>query len=237
MCAHPQQLQDLRPVHMWQMCAARGSAAQVLHPADQNGKLGIIICQGFSPGLDSTCQRKCYWWLSDLSLHCSGLEADSNHSLLDLCAKQDSLWSYGHWEAATLVCLPEQHVWSSKPVVWHKLHTNNSELVSLKQLASRYPLRIIVGTEQQTWALPCTSELCSTKSRSAILQKNISFIHLLVSHSRPMYWISISISVVPFWKLLNHSAANKNLAFQSINCCYFWCYWSLLDSVVEECWY
>lgn len=35
------------------MNAARDSAAQVLHPADQNGKLGVIIRQGSSPGLDS----------------------------------------------------------------------------------------------------------------------------------------------------------------------------------------
>lgn len=76
------------------------------------------------------------------------------------------------------------------------------------------------------------NELCSTKSGSAKLQKKISFIHLLVSHSRPTYWISIRISFVLFWKLLNHSAANTNLAFQSINCCYFCCYWSLLDRVL-----
>lgn len=123
--------------------------------------------------------------------------------------------------------LPWSAVLTSKSRIWNLWFSVNTNVPTLSSLH----LWITVGTELQNWASPW-NELCSTKSGSAKLQKKISFIHLLVSHSRPTYWISIRISFVLFWKLLNHSAANTNLAFQSINCCYFCCYWSLLDRVL-----
>lgn len=60
--------------------SAHDSVAQVLLPANQNGKplrhhsSGLFSRVGFN-GMFDFCQHKCYWWLSDLSLHCSGWEA------------------------------------------------------------------------------------------------------------------------------------------------------------------
>lgn len=111
--------------------------------------------------------------------------------------------------------------------LWNLWFTVNATLTSLwaiciseQQLRAHFLQWLTVGMELQNWALPW-SELRCTKSISRLLQKKILFIHLMVSRSRPMYWISISISFVLFWKPLNHSAPNKNLTFQSISRCYF----------------
>lgn len=76
------------------MDPARDSAAQVLHPVDQNGNLGVIMHQGSSPGLDSMEPlTSVNINVTDGSVICPSTvlaEADNNHSLLDLCEEQDS---------------------------------------------------------------------------------------------------------------------------------------------------
>lgn len=131
--------------------------------------------------------------------------------------ERDSLWSDIYREAAALGVPPRPEL-----ETWFSINAKLTSLwaTRISQLF-RFPQWIMVGRELQNRALPW-SELCYTKSISPILQEKRYYLFIRCwSHSRPMYWISIRISFVLFWKLLNHAAASKNLPFQSMNCCYF----------------
>lgn len=166
-------------------------------PSPCRPNLGAIIRQGSSPGLDSV-ER-----LTSVNINVTDgslpplLWPRGWQPSLSPGPLKSQIYYGGIWTGKQL---PWSAVLTSKSRVWNLWFSVNTKVATLSSLH----LWITVGTELQNWASP-RNELCSTKSGSAKPQKKISFIHLLVSHSRPTYWISIRISFVLFWKLLNHS--------------------------------
>lgn len=129
-----------------------------------SGLLSRVACNGRF----DFCDHKCYRWLSDLCLHCSGWEATIARFSWK-SEERDSLWSDIYREAAALACQPDL---SLKP--WFSINAKLTSLwatrISEQQLNPRFPQWIMVGRELQNPALPW-SELCYTKSISPILQE------------------------------------------------------------------
>lgn len=115
-------------------------------PTGRHHSSGLFSRVGFNGTFDF-CQPKCYWWLRDLSLHCSGWEART------ASRSWTSVKNKIHYEA---ILTGKQVHWSADPTsrsgVWNLWFSVTTQLTTLSNMHLWTAARSTLSTVSYCWS-------------------------------------------------------------------------------------